>query len=148
MAKIGPEEKKVYKREDGALRTKSYAFAIRIVKMTQYLQREKEERVLTKQVLRSGTALGALVREAEFAQSIADFTCKLEVALKEANETEYWLRLLHDTEYLDDDAYKSIEADCGELIALLVASIKTSKRNRIKRREGLKKEVWRDGNDK
>lgn len=126
-------EKKVYKREEGAMRTKSYAFAMRIVKMVQYLRKEKGEHVLTKQVLRSGTAIGALVREVEFAQSAADFSNKLEVALKEANETEYWLNLLKDTQYIDDEqAYNSIVEDCSELIALLVASIKTSKKNNEK----------------
>ena len=111
----------------GLLRQLSYAFAVRIVKMVRYLQGDMKEFVLSKQVLRSGTAIGALVREAEYAQSEADFVNKLSVALKEANETEYWLQLLHDTDYLDAEAFKSIESDCKELIALLVASIKTVK---------------------
>ena len=118
-----------YKREEGTTRTKSYAFAIRIVRMVQYLRETRGEHVLSRQVLRAGTAIGALVREAEYAQSPADFANKLSVALKEANETEYWLQLLHDTDYLDAEAFKSIESDCKELIALLVASIKTAKTN-------------------
>ena len=93
--------------------------------MVRFLQDEKKERVLSKQVLRSGTAVGALVRESEFAQSAADFINKLKIALKEANETDYWLSLLHDTRYMDDDAFNSMEADCKELIALLVSSINT-----------------------
>ena len=127
------EEKKVYKREEGALRKKSYEFAIRTVNMVSFLRKERGEHVLTKQVLRSGTAIGALVREAEFAQSAADFSNKLEVALKEANETEYWLQLLWDTKYIiDEHAFNSMTEDCGQLIALLVASIKTSKKNNFK----------------
>ena len=111
----------------GFLKDKSYAFAIRIVKMVQFLQDDKHEHVLSKQVLRSGTAIGALVREAEFAQSDADYINKLSISLKEANETEYWLSLLSDTEYLDEEAFKSIDTDCKELVALLVTSIKTLK---------------------
>src|SRR2546421_10563582 len=84
------------------LRDKSYAFAIRIVKLSQYLQDKKKEFVLSKQVLRSGTAIGALVREAEFGQSNADFISKMSISLKEANETDYWLALLKDTNYIDE----------------------------------------------
>ena len=78
-------------RNNSPLKSKSYAFAIRIVKLSQFLQTEKKEYVLSKQNLRSGTAIGALVREAEFGQSKADFISKLSISLKEANETEYWL---------------------------------------------------------
>ena len=115
----------------GILKKKSLAFALRVVKMTKYLQEEKKERVLSSQVLRSGTAVGALIREAEFAQSGADFVNKLSVALKEANETGYWLTLLKEAEYIDDNSFTSIAADCKELIALLVSSINTVK-NRLK----------------
>ena len=83
------------------LKDKSYLFAIRIVKLSQFLQSEKHEFVLSKQVLRSGTAVGALVREAEFAQSTPDFIHKFSIALKEANETAYWIDLLKDTNYLE-----------------------------------------------
>lgn len=125
---------RIYKREEGVLRQKSYAFALRIVKMVEYLRDRHSEKVLSNQVLSSGTSIGALVREAEFAQSLPDFTNKLAIALKEANETEYWLQLLWDTHYIEDEqAYLSIKEDCDQLIALLVASLKTSKRNRLKK---------------
>jgi len=83
--------------------------------------------VLSKQIIRSGTAIGALVREAEFGQSKIDFTHKLSIALKEANETEYWINILKDTGYIDEKLYTSILSDCHELLKLLIASIKTSK---------------------
>ena len=89
----------------GELRTKSYEFAIRVVKLNRYLSIEQREFVLSKQVLRSGTSIGAMVRESEFGQSKADFINKLSVALKEANETEYWLSLLKDTDFIDDKMY-------------------------------------------
>lgn len=111
------------------LRDKSYAFAIRVVKLSQFLQTEKREFVLSKQALRSGTAVGALIREAEFGQSKPDFISKMNIALKEANETEYWLCLLRDTEYLDEKLFISMQADCKELIAMLVSTIKTAKLN-------------------
>lgn len=119
----------MYKRQDTAAHRKSFAFAVRVVKMVQYLRDAKSEYVLSKQVIRSGTAIGALVREAEFAQSDADFISKLSIALKEGNETGYWLQLLHETEYLDEEAYKSISADCSELMAILISTINTMKRN-------------------
>ena len=113
--------------EGSPLKNKSYLFAIRIVKLSQYLQDEKREFVLSKQVLRSGTAIGALVREAEFGQSKPDFTSKMSLALKEANETEYWLSLLHDTDFIHENQFLSLQADCNELIAMLVSTVKTSK---------------------
>lgn len=106
--------------------------------MAQYLHNERQEYILSKQVLRSGTAIGALVRESEFAQSPADFIYKLSVGLKEANETDYWLNLLHDSNQIDEQSFISMEKDCNELIALLVASIKTVKNNQ-KKNEGLSK---------
>ena len=109
------------------LKEKSYAFAIRIVKLSQYLQAEKKEYVLSKQVLRSGTAVGALIREAEFGQSKADFVSKMSISLKEANETEYWICILKDTNYIEQNLFESMQSDCKELIAMLVASIKTAK---------------------
>ena len=111
------------------LKTKSYAFSLRIVKLYKYLCSEHQEYVLSKQVLRSGTAVGALVAEAEFGQSKADFINKLSIGLKEANETFYWLTLLRDSEYLDTKKYESIKLDNEELIRLLVSSIKTAKNN-------------------
>ena len=114
------------------LHAKSYAFALRIISMNKYLREQVQEYVLSKQILRSGTAIGALVRESEFAQSQADFINKLSVALKEANETDYWLNLLHDSQYINNTVFESMESDCGELIALLVSSIRTVKNNQKK----------------
>jgi len=104
------------------IQDKSYAFALRIVKLCKQLNANKEF-VLSKQLLRSGTAIGALLREAEFAQSTADFINKQSIALKEANETIYWLNLLHDTEFVDSKLFDSMESDCKELVAMLVSSI-------------------------
>lgn len=115
--------------KESPLKTKSYAFAIRIVRLSQFLQNEKREYVLSKQNLRSGTAIGALIREAEFGQSKADFISKLSISLKEANETDYWLCLLKDTGYIDQIQFNSLEIDCKEIIAMLVSSIKTAKNN-------------------
>ena len=106
---------------------KSYSFAIRIVKLYKYLKAEKNEFILSKQLLRSGTAVGALLREAKFAQSKADFTNKLSIALKEANETDYWIDLLYDSDFLDEKMYNSIKKDIIEIIKLLVSSVKSSK---------------------
>lgn len=117
---------------DSVLRDKSYQFAIRIVKLSQYLQAEKKEFVLSKQLLRSGTAIGALLRAAEFGQSKADFVSKLNIALKEANETAYWLSLLKDTDYLTLIQYDALAPDCRALIAMLVASVKTAKSESVK----------------
>jgi len=105
---------------------KSYAFAVRIVNLVKWLY-GKNEYILSKQVLRSGTAIGALIHESEHAESDPDYIHKLSVALKEANETAYWLQLLYDTDYLDEKMYESIVTDCRELIKLLVSSIKTLK---------------------
>jgi len=112
---------------DSVLRDKSYNFALRIVKLAEYLRRDKQEYVMSKQVLRSGTVIGALVFEAEFAQSKPDFVNKLSIGLKEANETCYWLRLLHGGEYISQSEFNSIQPEAKELIKLLVTSIKTAK---------------------
>jgi four helix bundle protein len=106
---------------------KSYAFAIRIVNLYKHLSQTSKEYVLSKQMLRSGTAIGALIREAEHAQSRADFINKMNIALKEANETEYWLMLLRDTQYINDIEYNSIAADCSEVVKLLISIVKTTK---------------------
>ena len=108
------------------LREKSYAFAIRIVRLNQYLCDERREYTLSRQMLRSGTAIGALIREAEFGQSRADFRSKMSIALKEANETVYWLNLLRDTDYLTEKMFESICDDCLELVKMLVATVKTT----------------------
>lgn len=109
------------------IKEKSFSFALRVVKCYKYLQTEQHEHVLSKQFLRSGTAVGALVRESEHAESKADFVHKLSIALKEANETEYWLDLLYQSKYIDKKSYDSIHNDCDELLKLLVSIIKTSK---------------------
>ncbi|ACH37373.1 protein of unknown function TIGR02436 [Citrifermentans bemidjiense Bem] len=112
--------------ETNAVKDKSFAFALRIIKLYQYLC-ERKEFVISKQLLRSGTAVGALVREAEQAESRADFIHKLAIALKEANETEYWLELLHQSNYLEDKNYQSISSDSKCLLRLLTSIIKTTK---------------------
>jgi four helix bundle protein len=109
------------------VRDKSFDFALRIIKLYKYLTEQKREYVLSKQVLRSGTAIGSLIREAEQGESKADFIHKLAIALKEAKETEYWLSLLFHSEYIEDKSYESINADVEELIRLLISIIKTSK---------------------
>jgi len=110
------------------LKEKSYKFAIRVVEIVKYLQLESKEYVLSKQLLRSGTAIGALISEAEFGQSKVDFAHKLSIALKEANETRYWLNLLKDTDFIALDTFQNTENECAEIIRMLVSSIKTSKR--------------------
>ena len=94
---------------------------------SQFLQQDKKEYVLSRQVLRSGTAVGALIREAEFGQSKADFSSKMSISLKEANETDYWLSLLKDTDFISENQFVSLHSDCRELIAMLVSTVKTSK---------------------
>lgn len=111
------------------VKDKSFALAVRIVKLSQWLVKEKKEFVLSKQVLRSGTAIGALYREAEHAESKADFAHKLCIAQKETNETLYWLELLKETEYLDAKQFQSLHNDTTEVIKLLTAIIKSSKAN-------------------
>ncbi|MDM8566350.1 four helix bundle protein [Candidatus Halobeggiatoa sp. HSG11] len=113
--------------KDSILKDKSYNFAIRIVKLSQYLRTEKREFVLSKQILRSGTSIGALIREAEFGQSRADFASKMSIALKEANETDYWISLLKDTGYIKPNESESMQNDCKELIAMLVSTVKKVK---------------------
>jgi len=107
---------------------KSFKFAVRIVNLHKYLCENKKEYVLSKQMLRSGTAIGALYREAEQAESTADFVHKLAIAQKECNETIYWLELLKATEYLSELEFESINNDATELIKLLTSIIKTSKK--------------------
>lgn len=114
------------------IQEKSLAFAIRIVNLCKQLAEKKKEYVLSKQLLRSGTAIGALAREAEHAQSKADFLNKMNIALKEANETLYWLTLLKETEYLLPMEYESIYTDAEELVKILVSIVKTTK-NKLNR---------------
>ena len=116
----------------GATLDKSKLFAIRIIRFYSYLQKEKGEHVISKQLLRSGTSIGANARESNNAQSSADFINKLSIALKEADETAYWLELLYESGIIGQDHFDSLYNDLKEVIALLTASIKTSKQNQKK----------------
>jgi four helix bundle protein len=111
------------------LTRKSFLFGVRVVKMVKYIPCSPKEYGMINQVFRSGTAIGALVSEATYAQSAADFINKLSIALKECNETLYWLNILKDTEYINEKEYDSMSTDCEELLALLISSIKTTKNN-------------------
>ena len=106
---------------------KSFLFSVRIVKLARYLQEDKKEYILSKQLIRSGTSIGANIVEAQQAQSRADFISKLSIALKEASETNYWLRLLNATDYLSESEFSSIIADCKELERILTSIIKTTR---------------------
>lgn len=105
---------------------KSFDFAVRIVNLHKYLTREHKEFILSKQLLRSGTSIGANVSEAQRGQSKADFTAKMSIALKEASESEYWIKLLYRTEYLSKEQYNSLNTDIQELMGLLTAICRTS----------------------
>jgi len=115
--------------KENPLKDKSYKFALRVVKLYKFLIDEKKEFVLSKQVLKSGTSIGANITEGNQAQSTADFIHKLSIALKEAFETEYWLCLLRDSEFITEKQAESLINDCNELQKMLTASIKTSKSN-------------------
>lgn len=114
--------------KDSVLKSKSYKFSLRIIKLFQYLSNEKKEFVLSKQILRSGTSIGANIEEGVQGESKNDFIHKLSIANKEAFETHYWLRLLRDDEILERKIAESLLADCDEIQKLLVSSIKTAKR--------------------
>ena len=105
---------------------KSFDFAVRIVNLYQYLINTKKEFVMSKQLLRCGTSIGANISEAQYAQSRADFLSKMKVALKEANETSYWLRLLYRTEYLSENQFQSLFSDIEEILRLLTAICKST----------------------
>lgn len=111
------------------LKIKSKAFAIRIVNLNKFLKDSKNETVLSKQVLRSGTSIGANISESIYAQSKADFITKLHIALKEASETEFWIELLANTDYISETEKTSLLNDCQELIRMLISSLNTSKKN-------------------
>ncbi len=118
------------KKEDGGknlILEKSKQFAVRAIRLYQYLVREKHEYVLSKQFLRSGTSIGANCREATRAQSRADFVSKMNIALKEADEALYWLELLYETDYLSQQQFQSIYQDADELTRILVAILKSAK---------------------
>ena len=112
-----------------ALKSKTAAFSIRVVKLHDYLTREKKEYVMSKQVIRSGTNPGAMVREAFNAESDRDFIHKLKIGQKEAAEAIYWLKLLFETEYLNKKEFESIHTDAVEVLKLLKSSIMTKRRN-------------------
>lgn len=120
------EETKLYNL--GLLEQKTYSFALSIIKEYRSLA-NKSEYILSKQLLRAGTSIGANCREATFAQSKHDFIGKLSISLKEANETLYWLELLHDAEFINGESFTAIHNDCLEILKLLIAIIKTSKSN-------------------
>ena len=113
-----------YEMKENVIVDRSKAFALRVIKGYQFLQNDKKEYVLSKQLLRSGTSIGANVKEAVRGQSKADFYAKMCISLKEASETEYWLELLYESGYMDEITFKSIYADCQELIKILVAITK------------------------
>ena len=115
--------------KENKILVKSKEFAIRIIHLYQYLSNEKHEYVLSKQILRSGTSIGANVRESVNAQSKLDFISKLNIALKESNETEYWLELLNETGYIDDNQFESMIEDNKNLTGTLINIIKTTKEN-------------------
>ena len=112
---------------NGNLERKSFLFSVRVVKLARYLREEKKEFILSKQLIRAGTSIGANIVESQQAQSRADFISKLSIALKEACETNYWLRLLQATDYLTESEFTSIIADCRELEKILTSIIKTTR---------------------
>jgi four helix bundle protein len=118
-----------YMMKENIVKNKSFGFAVRIVKLYQYLCEQKKEFVLSKQLLRSGTSLGAMIREAEHAESKLDFKHKMAISQKEINETIYWLELLKTTDYLTREQFESINADAAEVIKLITTIIKTTKAN-------------------
>jgi four helix bundle protein len=113
--------------QQSVISDKSYKFALRIINAFLFLSKEKKEYILSKQLLRSGTAIGALVSEGIFAQSKADFIHKMNIALKEAGETRYWINLLHDSNFISEEMYKSIYPEITELIRIIAAIVRTSK---------------------
>ena len=116
-------------KEGNVVVEKAFRFAVRVVRLSQYLTNDKKEFVLSKQILKSGTSIGANLAEAEGGQSKADFIAKCQISYKEANETKYWLKLLHETDYLDTKLAESLLSDVQELIRILQSIIKTAKKN-------------------
>ena len=120
---------------NNVLADKSIDFAIRMAKCYQYLMEEKHEYIMSKQVFRSGTSIGANIHEAIQAQSKPDFISKLSISLKEASETSFWLVVLHKSGMLDENIYQSIKNDLDEIIRILISTIKTSKKNQTNEEE-------------
>ena len=114
---------------ESIIEKKSFDFAVRTVNLYRHLTSEKKEFILSKQLLRSGTSIGANVAEGERGQTKPDFNSKMNIALKEANETYYWLRLLYETDFLTENEFKSIEADIKEIIAILISICKKTNTN-------------------
>lgn len=117
---------------DGVLIKKSFDFAIRVINLYKFLRNLHKEYVVSQQLFRSGTAIGALIREAEHGESRKDFLHKLNIALKEANETVYWLELLFGAKYIDEKMFNSMMKDAIELLKMLISSVKTIKNKAIK----------------
>ena len=115
--------------KENIVKNKSFAFAVRVVKLYQFLCEQKKEFVLSKQLLRSGTSVGAMIREAEHAETKNDFKHKMGIAQKEINETIYWLELLKETDYLTTEQFESVNNDAIEIIKLITAIIKSTKNN-------------------
>ena len=116
--------------KENVLIDKSVAFAARVIKLNQYLTKDKKEHIISKQIIRSGTSIGANIHEANYGQSKADFISKMPIALKETAETEYWLKLLKLSGYITEDMSRSLLSDCLEIKRLLIASINTAKENK------------------
>jgi len=114
---------------ENVVKSKSFNFAIRVIRLYQFLVSEKKEYVISKQLLRSGTSVGAMIRESEHAESKSDFKHKLSIAQKEINESIYWLELLEKTDYLDEKEFNSLNSDAVEIIKLLTSIIKATKLN-------------------
>src|SRR5260221_1840406 len=114
--------------KENILKTKSFNFAVRMINLYKYLKKEHNEFVISKQLIRSGTSIGALIREAEHAESTKDFIHKLSIGLKEANESKYWLDLLFAADFISKKIYDSLNKDCEELLKMLTASVITSKK--------------------
>lgn len=114
-------------KRENAIKEKSFSFAIEIVDLYKYLTETKKEYVMSRQLLKSGTSIGANVREAEFAQSKLDFISKMSISLKEANETDYWLELLFKTNFIDEIMFKEYKIKLSEILRLLVSIVKSSK---------------------
>lgn len=113
--------------KENVLLEKSLYFAVRIVKLHKYLTNTKSEMIISKQILRSGTSIGANINEANYGVSKADFISKMQIAIKETAETEYWIRLLHLSEYIDDTEYNSLISDCLDIKNILTATLNTAK---------------------